>query len=449
MNSDFPSPYQHQLPFNSQRISARRDEISGRVLPPFIPVSTDSGVNNSATATETPQGRPRKVTSSVSKSIKAKTVIIGTSATEKRRIIHGIDVLTLPYPLSWTDVPRLGPPLPGPDPELLSDPSYSQEAKPSVRDCVLGAIRTRKCRNPVEVTITIAEKLEWRVLKNQKQPLRPSWTQRLLSTINTVENVISRAQIPRDREGYYTITDQDKYSLPLRKFENEQNGGGSDAQPVTSTEGSETVTTPTLTLSPSSSLCPSMTGGSSPFGGVMGAPTPVFANSTASTANTKPVFYSGGNEVIQDWRNRQDVYATVRTIEQDGLRYFLVPEYLASTYANPSERIANAGGYGYSQLTNTSPVFLTQGYHEGLMAQSPLGSLAAPRASLIQPVHPPDSVATAGLMTSPYHVPSLYPSVPYPSGPSIDPASGYASSVNWSDSVNVPQSQDDLFGLYA
>ncbi|KAG8926845.1 hypothetical protein FRC00_002504 [Tulasnella sp. 408] len=156
------------------------------------------------------------------------------------------------------------------------------------------------------------------------------------------------------------------------------------------------------------------------------------------------VYYSGGSEVIQDWGSRQDVYATVRTIELDGLRYFLVPEYLVPTYVHPTENVTNAGASGYPQPTNTSPGLLTHGYHGGLMTQSPDGSLAVPNSSLIQLAHPTDAVATTGLMTSPHHAPCSYPS-----GPSINQPSDYAASVNWNESVNVPQSQDDLLGLYA
>ncbi|KAG8926221.1 hypothetical protein FRC00_003104, partial [Tulasnella sp. 408] len=136
-SSDFPSPYQCQPPLNLRSISARRDEFSGSVPPPSIPVSTYSAVASSARPTKPPLDRPRKVTSSLSKSTKAKPIIIGTLKTKKKHIFHGIDILELPYPLRWIDVPQLGPPLPGPDPELLSDSSYSQEANPSIYSCIL------------------------------------------------------------------------------------------------------------------------------------------------------------------------------------------------------------------------------------------------------------------------------------------------------------------------
>lgn len=91
-----------------------------------------------------------------------------------------------------------------------------------------------------------------------------------------------------------------------------------------------------------------------------------------------PVYYSSGTEVSQDWRNRHDVYATIKPIELDGLRYFLVPESLASTYVHPFETMTNAGTCRYPQPTNNSPDFLAQGYNEELIAQSPVGLLAAP-----------------------------------------------------------------------
>lgn len=133
-SNDFSSPY--QPPFNSQIISARRDGISGGVPLPYCPVSTYSAVISSAGAIKTPEIRPHKVTSSVSRHLMAKPIIIRTLKPKTRRTFFGIDILKLPYPLRWLDVPQLAPPLPGSDPERLSDPSYSQEAKPTVYECI-------------------------------------------------------------------------------------------------------------------------------------------------------------------------------------------------------------------------------------------------------------------------------------------------------------------------
>ncbi|KIO25287.1 hypothetical protein M407DRAFT_210835 [Tulasnella calospora MUT 4182] len=436
--SDFFYSTQLHSPPSSQSFSQERDEPSASVTPPPIPTSAPSTVIGSSRATKKPPARSRKVTSSISKSTNPKRIITGTGKTAEKHTFHGIDLSEVPFPLSWADVPGLGPVLPGPDPDFLSDQKYSQEASRQARvyDCILAAMMTRRCKNSVEVTVTIAEKQPWRILKTQSPGATASWNQRLLSTRNTVEHLISMAQLPKDRDGYYSITDPLNHELPQRKDKNRPKGKEAHSPKITSYQDSETEATPTPTPSPTSSLYPSMTGFSC-SSGVMGRSTPVHASSAAFVADTVRVYYADGNEGIQDSPDRQDALRPAGISEQDELAYFLVLQNLTPTNAQPFETVANVEGYGYPQLSNTSGVFLNQGYPGGFIARPSIASITASSPSPNQP-HPIDAVATAGIMVPPYHPSYSYSGGPSFNAPFIGPPLGYDASVGWSESIPVP-----------
>ncbi|KAG8922711.1 hypothetical protein FRC01_013699 [Tulasnella sp. 417] len=402
----------------------------------------------SSKGTKPPRGRPRKKISSVSKSAKPKTTIIGTAKTVRKPPSYGIDISQLPYPLKWKHVPSLGSPLPGPDPSYISSESFFEEAAPGVYDCVLAAIMSRKCKNPLEVTITIAEKQPWKIWKMQKQGPKASWTERLASTCSTVSHLISMARLPKDDEGYYAITNPSDHPLPRRRDKNKGEGKRATVQAVGPSQDFETEIPPTSTPSPNMSLYSSRSR-LAHFSGAIGSSAPVFRSSPTSDADPSHSYFSE-EAPIQDSLDRQDVPGTSWSSEQDELAYSMMLQNLLSSSA-PSEAMASVGGFGYSQLNQPSDFFLGQDRYGEFITQSYAASLPGPNPSSIQPADPMDAAATAEVMVPPYHPSYLYPGDPYFSVPSICQPLGYTAGFDWGERITDLQSQelqDNLFSSW-
>lgn len=103
------------------------DAIGPTAPVPDVPNAPTSAPNDRSSALCAP--RPRKNTSSVSKAIKAKKTAIGDTKSPSSSV-QGIKLKTLPHPLRWSAIPNLGPIIPGPDPQFLSQERFSKDALP-------------------------------------------------------------------------------------------------------------------------------------------------------------------------------------------------------------------------------------------------------------------------------------------------------------------------------
>ncbi|KAG8943546.1 hypothetical protein FRC04_002834 [Tulasnella sp. 424] len=363
--------------------------------------------------------RPRKKTSSVSKAIKAKRSATGAPK-PPHNCVQGVKLATLQYPLHWTDIPCLGPIIPGPDPTFLSQECFSEDAlpRPGWLNFALGALMTRKCKNPWEVTVTIAELQPWRVWMAGKGV---TWHHKLSSAYDHASNVISLARLPKDASGYFDITDPTRYSLPQRKDKNKPK---SQRRIFEDNEGGTAV-------APSPNAIPALspvTTGTSHSTVTTGPSTPAFQNGASDLVDSSQFDLFGQNDAQSSGGQTSSFQATSRN-RLDQPVYSPTPAVSISTVIQPHTPALTPGPSGHSQLVHTPIIAFDQGYYMESLQQPVLQAPTALYEPSYQQVSGMDALLGAGSMT-PLGAPPFSSSSPYLNfslaGQPVDYASGEA-----------------------